>query len=64
MIVQHLPLIQGKPPIATEWLSESGEGNRPPTLPAVSGPPSAFSTLFADLYTKSPAVQDRELSVE
>jgi hypothetical protein len=58
LIVQHPPLIQGKPPAATKWLSESGEGNRPPTLPSVQGTPTAYSTHFARLYakfTKQPA---------
>jgi hypothetical protein len=52
VIVQHLPVIQGKPPAPATWLSESGEGNRPGTLPAVTGPPTPFGTLFAELYTK------------
>ena len=29
-----------------------GEGNRPTTLPAVSGTPTPYSTLFAELYAK------------
>jgi hypothetical protein len=51
MIVQHLPLVQGRPG-EMKWLSESGEGNRPPTLPAVAGSPTPYSTLFAELYAK------------
>jgi hypothetical protein len=64
LIVQHLPLIQGRPPAKTEYLSESGEGNRPPTLPPVSGPPSPYSTLFADLYTKFTKQPAKPESVE
>lgn len=52
VIVQHLPLVQGKSPAPMTWLSESGEGNRPSTMPAVSGTPTPFSTVFAELYTK------------
>jgi hypothetical protein len=52
VIVQHLPLVVGGPPAPMEWLSESGEGNRPSTFRPVSGAPTPYSKLFAELYTK------------
>jgi len=65
IIVQHLPLIQGRGPLRVEWLSESGLGNRDggpgvaapsmpnwcdPSQPAWNAGP--YSRLFADLYQK------------
>jgi hypothetical protein len=88
LIVQHLPLVQGKPPApadtprednpasnpsaaprvsretSVKWFSQSGEGNRPETLPNVTGTPTPFSTLFADLYTKFTKQSAKPLPVD
>jgi hypothetical protein len=52
VIVQHMPLTEGAPPQPMTWLSESGEGNRPAKFHPPDGPPTPYSKLFADLYTK------------
>lgn len=58
LIVQHMPLTVPTPSEQMNWLSESGEGNRPSTFRSPSGSSTAYSKLFAELYTtftKEPA---------
>jgi hypothetical protein len=52
MIVQHLPIVQGGPPVPLTWLSQSGEGNRETHVPEAQAEfkPSPYSQLFAELY--------------